>query len=412
MRRRCWTFIRQADILLSFQAGLPSMIEVQDHDESLPRNIYDDNFNEDCTALPMALPDSEPTQISFLIAKAKLAFGFARALKEIDRSNTISWQRLLEIDRDLRRIYHGIPDIYKLGQLQGRESLVLISARFNLASIHHKSICVVHSRFLDIGKSDPRYSYSRRACLSSAMALLRFQDIQNQDVPIEGGIRSMTNYQTSFAIHDYLLAATIISADLCSNTPASSTTNQSTTQDSPSKTEMVKALKTCAKIFRQVQDWSMEAFKAADVLEMLVQKFEARDLIVRQSSKKSKPWNSNSRPGSRTQNHNETPSNPFTSATKQPLLVNGSAGSMPDPVYGKAQELCHGPSPPHPMRTTSSPPHLARIEEIDLDGLPVWSGSRGNEFCFQPSINTQLFPELEASWNSMTSGLTGPTVSS
>ncbi|KIV88147.1 hypothetical protein PV10_09071 [Exophiala mesophila] len=412
MRRRCWAFIRQADILLSFQAGLPSMIKLQDHDDSLPRNICDDNFNEDCTILPVALADSEPTQISFLIAKSKLAFGFARALKEIDRSNTMSWQRLLEIDRDLRRIYHGIPEIYKLGQLQGRDSLVLISARFNLASIHHKSICVVHSRFLDIGKSDPRYSYSRRACLSSAMALLRFQDIQNQDVPIEGGIRSMTNYQTSFAIHDYLLAATILSADLCSGTSLSSTTNQSATQPSPSKVEMVKALKTCARIFRQVQDWSMEAFKAADVLEMLVQKFEARDVIVRQSSKKSPSWNSHSGFGLRIQDHHEPTSNTVTITAKQPLLFSESVGGISDPVYPTPQEPCHGPSPRHHFMGNASPaPHITSTDETGVESLPIWPGDRGNDACFHSSINTQLFPEPEMSWDSTTSGLNGSTQS-
>jgi hypothetical protein len=122
MRRRTWTYIRQADILISFQMGLPSMIELPPQREdqtSLPRNIYDDEeFGEDCAAPPAALPDNEPTLISFLIAKAKLAFGFARALKEINKAGEyIRQEKILEIDRDLRNIYKNVPEHYKLGQL-------------------------------------------------------------------------------------------------------------------------------------------------------------------------------------------------------------------------------------------------------------------------------------------------------
>lgn len=284
MRRRAWAFIRQADILLSFQLGLPSMIDSQAQECPLPRNIHDDeNFHEDTITLPPSLPDSEPTQISYLIAKTKLAFGFARAVKEINRPEPVKWERILEIDRELRTIYDNIPEHYKLGPLSSQDSLVLISSRFVLSSIHHKSLCVLHSRFLEIAKSDYRYLYSRRLCLSSAMTILRFQAIQNQEIPVDGCMRSLTNYQTSLAIHHYLLAATIISADLSSTSSDSQDAAESHRSNPqlmhgvPSRAELIKALATSARIFGQMRDQSMEAYKAADVLEMLVKKFEGAE---------------------------------------------------------------------------------------------------------------------------------------
>ena len=190
MRRRAWAFIRQCDILVSFQMGLPSMISLRMLEAPLPRNIHDDNsFNEDSITIPPALPDSEPTQISYLLAKTKLAFGFARALEEIDQASTMRWERILEIDRELRQIYDNVPDYYKIGQLSSEDSLVLVSCRFVLSSIHHKSLCVIHSRFLEIARSDYRFMYSRRVCLSSAMSILRFQAIQNQEIPVDGRLR-------------------------------------------------------------------------------------------------------------------------------------------------------------------------------------------------------------------------------
>ena len=187
--------------MLSFQLGLPSMVGLRSLEGPFPRNIHDDqDFDEDCTAIPPALPDSEPTQVSYLIAKAKLVFGFARALDEINRSDIMLWERVLEIDRELRHIYENVPEHFKLGQLSSQYSLVLVSARFTLSSIHHKSLCVLHSRFLESTNADDQFLYSRRVCLSSAMSILRFQAIQNQRIPVDGHLRSLTNYQNpSFA---------------------------------------------------------------------------------------------------------------------------------------------------------------------------------------------------------------------
>lgn len=275
MRRRAWAFIRQFDILISFQLGLPSMMGTRLFGNPLPRNIHDDeHFTEDCKALPAALPDSEPTRIAYLIGKAKLAFGLARAVDELDREESIPYQRVLEIDRELRQIYDGVPEYYKTGQLSSEDPLVVTAARFVLSSIHHRSLIVTHSRYLDIARTDSRYRYSRSACLCSAMSILRFQAIQNQEIPVDGGQRRMTNYQTSFAIHDYLLAAAIISIELSSNVNTEPPATHGAALAAPPRAEMIKSLSTSAYIFSQMKDESVEAHKAGDVLGMLVKKFQ------------------------------------------------------------------------------------------------------------------------------------------
>lgn len=295
MRKRVWTHLRQADVIFSFQLGLPSMFGLEAFNGPCPRNIYDDEkFDESCTSLPPTLPDSEPTQVSYLIAKSKLVFGFARALNEISHTDTMKWERVLEIDRDLRHTYEQIPEYYKLGQLSSQDSLVLVSARFVLSSIHHKALCVLHSRFLETAKADDRFLYSRKVCLSSAMCILRFQAIQNQNIPVDGKLRSLTNYQTSLTIHDYLLAVTIITADLCSNR---STTINTSQQGVPTRIEMIKALGLSAIIFGQMRDKSVEADKAADILEMLMKKFENESQGDIQSPQNVQFYSNNHRPG-------------------------------------------------------------------------------------------------------------------
>jgi hypothetical protein len=245
------------------------MVDLSASDLTLPRNIYDQDFDEDCTSLPPAQQASEPTEIAFLLAKTRLAFGFSRAAAEIKRASFVKWDRILELDRELRQIYDAIPDVYKLGLLSANDSLIRTSAKMTLANIHYKSLCVVHSRFMEADRSDQKYMYSRKVCLNSAMSMLRIQAIQDQEIPVDGRVRSLTNYQTSLTIHDFLLATAIISSDLSSNSPHKSPPGI------PSRGEMIKALSLSADIFGRMSNWSKEANKAAGVLSMLVAKFEA-----------------------------------------------------------------------------------------------------------------------------------------
>ncbi|EXJ94344.1 hypothetical protein A1O1_02738 [Capronia coronata CBS 617.96] len=46
----------------------------------------------------------------------------------------------------------------------------------------------------------------------------------------------------------------------------------------PTRMEMIKALELSARVFGQMRQQSLEAHKAADILEMLVRKFKAEDL--------------------------------------------------------------------------------------------------------------------------------------
>lgn len=327
------------------------MINLPASECTLPRNIHDDHdFHEDCTALPPALPDSEPTQISFLIAKTKLAFGFARAVAQINRTPPVEWEEVLELDREMRHIYDSLPAYCKLGQLSRQDSMILTSARFTLASIHHKSLCMIHRRSLEMAKSDPRYSYSSGVCLGSAMSILRIQAIQDQEIPADGRLRSLTNYQTSLQIHDYLLAAAIISTELCSEPLEAASPNQQASPGTPSRAGMIKALGISARIFGRMRNQSKDACKGADVLEMLVDKLEVESSKPVQSREDAQHYLSN-----------------FNSSS----MVTGSA------VAGSASEPSHSQTSPLPsssLGTVEVPP------SVSIDPVTSWNaGSSSNQ---------------------------------
>lgn len=374
-----------------------------------PRNIYDDQvFDEDCTTLPPVLPDSEPTQVSYLIAKSKLVFGFARALDEISRPDTMKWERVLEIDRELRHIYNNVPEYYKLARLSSQDSLVLVSARFVLSSIHHKSLCVLHSRFLDIANTDDRFLYSRRVCLSSAMSILRFQAVQNQNIPVDGRLRSLTNYQTSLVIHDYLLAATILAADLCSARAVDNTTGQQNAQGMPTRMEMLKSLGLSARIFSQMRDRSVEAYKAADVLEMLVRKLDTESQnCVRNSSDMQRVPNSHAFGSSATAMSSDSisayrPTAPqeFSITSSSSGLNNGLDSSIID-VRNPQHQLSRTCSPiAHDSHTSGSVPEGSDLpESLGLDGHSSWYNHRVAGLCPPNAPVSHMFPGFESSAN-------------
>lgn len=110
MRRRVWTYVRQADLLFSFQVGLPPMIRTADSDTELPRNLYDDDFDQHSKELPASRPPNEHTPISYLITKARLTNVFGRVIEQTSSIQGGSYDTLMEIDTELRHARDLIPE--------------------------------------------------------------------------------------------------------------------------------------------------------------------------------------------------------------------------------------------------------------------------------------------------------------
>ncbi|KAK4980739.1 hypothetical protein LTR42_001048 [Elasticomyces elasticus] len=399
IRRRLWAHIRSADIMLSFQMGLPSMIDQRALKGPLPRNFHDDHgFDEECTVIPPTVPDSEPTQVSYLIAKANLVFGFAHALHESTCGAEMTPERLLEIDRELHQIYDRVPEYYKLGQLSSQQSLVLVSARFTLASIHHKSLCVLHSRFLRSANVDQRLSYSRRVCLGSAMSILRYQAVQDQEIMIDGRLRNLTSYQSSLPIHDYLMAAAIITATLCSERTAEEGLHHQRTNGGPTRIEMVKALALSAQIFGHMRDSSLDAFKAADVLNMLVKQFEVKNRLTTSTSRAIK-----SRPCANLSKSASSPSRQRTmgrSTSNDTSFAVAGSGALGMGGLKARHSPNHSMDIPQPVHASTTESHqLAESPSLDLlsswaeDGISSYSGSLPNGYQSYQTSTGWMMPD-------------------
>jgi Fungal specific transcription factor domain len=133
MRRRVWTCLRQADVLFSFQAGLPSMLRNSDFDTEAPRNLYDEDFYEDCKELPPPRPHNERTTVSYIIAKSRLVYIFARVIEHTSALHH-SYETVVELDGDLRRAQELIPEHLQLRPIEKcqLDSIPLILSRVNV----------------------------------------------------------------------------------------------------------------------------------------------------------------------------------------------------------------------------------------------------------------------------------------
>lgn len=273
MQRRIWAFIGQADILLSFQVGLPSVFGAKGLQITLPQNIDDnEGFVPSCDSLPVAHPQQTYTAVSFLIAKTRLAMHLSEVLAEIEQEALPTAARIVTLERQVRQTYEAVPPVYKVSRpCEVDDTLSRTSARYSLAGIYHKTLCVLYSRYPELDSDDTELPIARKICLNSAMSILRLQAVQHHHAPVEGRVRTTSGYQTSLAIHDFLFAATILCADLAMTMQSSRERRPiREVQGLPSRDDMLAALKITADIHRDFAGCSADARKATTILEQLL----------------------------------------------------------------------------------------------------------------------------------------------
>lgn len=144
-------------------------------------------------------------------------------------------------------------------------------------TVYHKAQCVLHRPYLIRARENPRFTYSRRTCIDSALEILEFQAILHAETR-NGRLRGRSNLVTSLSSADYLLAATIVCLDLyqsyqlqASNRPSGDTY----TWGHERRDEMTAAIQRSKEIWDQLRDESMEAFKASSVLGVMLTKLHS-----------------------------------------------------------------------------------------------------------------------------------------
>lgn len=281
MRRRVWSFVRQMDTIFSFQLALPSMIRSTDCDTQLPRNIFEDEFGPESKTLPPARPNTEPTPVSYMIAKASISHEFGIILEEINAvtGKGTSYDEILKHDNNLRELKNNMPPHLRLRPIDEcmHDPATLLMQRFNLDILWQKTICVLHRKYIARARRNSRYAHSRRACVDAALEILHHQANLHRESQPGGRMRTMKWFISSLTKHDYLLGAVIVCLDLHYDSISESLTEKPASYDMhfwtpEQRADMLQALETSQQIWKESAETSLEAYKASQILGIMLEK--------------------------------------------------------------------------------------------------------------------------------------------
>ncbi|KAL7925420.1 fungal-specific transcription factor domain-containing protein [Trichoderma austrokoningii] len=277
MRRRQWNMAVQIDLLASFHMGLPSMLGGIEADTELPRNLEDDDFDVGCKELPAPRPDSVYSTMTYAIHKSRLLRVFRKIAQQAHSLTPPSYSQVLQLDNLLKEAWNSVPSFMYVKPLEeciGEEPHQIIQ-RYGLASLYHKSRCVLHRRYLAEAVPKPEHDYSRNQCLDAAVTLLGFQSSTWLGCRPGNVLGRSGWFMTSLAVHDFMLAAMILYLVIQNEGYSDDGSGFGTAgrrRESPTKDELIDMIRRSYDISRQVFNKLTDLRKTADTLAVMLAK--------------------------------------------------------------------------------------------------------------------------------------------
>jgi hypothetical protein len=85
--------------------------------------------------------------------------------------------------------------------------------------MYRKSLCVLHRTYLSFDKSNARFRSSRDICRDSALRILDLHAEFDREAQPGGRLHEDRYMVSSLTLHDFLIAAMVISLDLTEGGP-------------------------------------------------------------------------------------------------------------------------------------------------------------------------------------------------
>jgi hypothetical protein len=207
MRRRCWAAIKQMDLMISFQLGLPSNICLENCDTKPPRNLLDSDFDADTQVLPESRSENETTKLLWFIVKDRLMITFSKVCQKALSFKEKTEAEITQIDEKLRKMHRTIPDVLRSRPLS--ESIAdtpfLIMTRLYVDFIYLKSVCVLHRKHMARGSI-----FSTRSCVEAGKRLVsQFIDMY-KEFSLGGQLYAERWMLTNFTMNDFLLGTMVL----------------------------------------------------------------------------------------------------------------------------------------------------------------------------------------------------------
>ena len=210
MRRRTWAMVKQFDLLVAFQLGIPNNIPPESWDTKFPSNLLDTDFDEDTRILPQSRPEGDATQILYFVVKSRIVDIYTKIAHQSISFPSVppTATEIMSLDTQLRMQAEAIPESLRVRPISQSilDPVSDVMVRVNLSYLWQKSLCVLHRKYMAASGND----YSYKTCVKSASSMCAtLIDIYPEFQP--GGAFQNDNWMlSSFTIVDFLLAIVVL----------------------------------------------------------------------------------------------------------------------------------------------------------------------------------------------------------
>lgn len=254
------------------------MIHGIESDTLPPRNLPDEDFDENTKELPPGRPDTEYTHMTYPTFKAGICKLFGLVARQAHALTEPTYDEVMDLDSQLAAKFDAMPTFMKVRPLEEcvTDPPWQVIQRFGIAALYHKAICVLHRRYL-VEKAPREHDYSRRSCLLAALALLEYQNTVFEATKPGGMLSQNGWFVSSLAMHDLLLAAMVVYLVIQNGHYAEPGGDFDWTRKDtvlPNKRQLMDALKRSYHIWTEVAVAAPEVRKAPEVLAVMFRKIE------------------------------------------------------------------------------------------------------------------------------------------
>jgi len=223
IRRRVWCVLSMIDIIISFQLGLPSMVNTITTDIGPPHNLLDRDFGPSTKVLPPLRSMDELTPASYMRVKIGITHIFSQAADLGHATVPVAHDVVMRLDHELTTACANIPSVLNLPdidtivtdppeQLMCRINLKLLILKTRI--ILHRNLMLVPIEQLSEAEQEQGIGTSRKICVDSALEVLRLQHAIHAESQLGGKLYTVRWYMGSTSTHDFLLAAMVVCLNL------------------------------------------------------------------------------------------------------------------------------------------------------------------------------------------------------
>lgn len=274
MRRRLWMCVIHLDILISAQVGMPTMVPLSNANTQPPRNLRNDDIDEDTIELPASRPLDHITNLSLPLAKNALVSVCGRIALYLQDEHVPS-NIVTELDHDLKAAWKTVPEYFRVQPLS--QSLTdpshVIMWRYAVEQVYWTSLLLLHRKHVfissDITAGGSRSDPHERDCIDAALKLLQYQAELHQETQPPGRLYHLKHPARFSTKNDYFLAAVFICLELNSKTVSLKSTGS---KDSYREVEMLAALENTYHVLQEIGHESAEALRASKILLVMLKK--------------------------------------------------------------------------------------------------------------------------------------------